>query len=138
MLRFWRKVEVSAGCWEWVGAVQSAGYGSFTAAPNRQTTAHRFAYTAMVGPIPSGMDIDHRCRNRRCVNPSHLEVVSRSENVVRGVAPAVSKMLWETATACPKGHTYTAETLYVDPRGSRRCRVCHRERARVYRLRRAA
>lgn len=81
--RFWAKVDASGSCWMWTASTNGGGYGGFTIRGTR-TGAHRYAYERMVGPIPEGMDLDHLCRNRRCVRPSHLEPVTRSENVARG------------------------------------------------------
>lgn len=71
------------GCWEWTGGTDPTGYGRFFF-DGRMGYAHRFAYETAVGPIPAGFDIDHLCRNRRCVRPSHLEAVTRRENLMRG------------------------------------------------------
>lgn len=74
------------GCWLWVGAIdKNTGYGRFHAGDGRRTVnAHRFAYETFVGPIPPGLDLDHLCRVRACVRPSHLEPVTRRENLLRG------------------------------------------------------
>jgi len=78
--RFFTKVEVG-DCWLWVGATDR-GYGKFY--PHRKTVrAHRWLYEQLVGPVPAGMDLDHLCRVRACVNPDHLEVVTRSVNLAR-------------------------------------------------------
>lgn len=81
--RFWRKVLKTDTCWLWLGAIQSGGYGNIRI-NKKSVKSHRFAYEELVGEIPKGMVIDHLCRNRRCVNPSHMEVVTFEENVKRG------------------------------------------------------
>ena len=87
MILFWLKVEtLSTGCWEWTGHVNNAGYGRV-----KNDYAHRLAYEMFVGPIPDGADLDHLCRRRSCVNPAHLEPVTRSENVRRGYAARGAK-----------------------------------------------
>lgn len=79
--RFWTKVNKSApgGCWEWVAAITHTGYGHF-GANGSVHRAHRVSWELVNGAIPEGMDLDHRCANRKCVNPGHLRVVTRSEN----------------------------------------------------------
>ena len=80
--RFTKKVEKTGTCWLWRGAISSSGYG-MVRAPG-VTYAHRWAYEHFVGQIAEGLDIDHHCRVRHCVNPMHLEPVTRSVNVGRG------------------------------------------------------
>lgn len=70
-------------CWEWQGAVDPNGYGRFSI-NGRMLGAHRVAYELLSEPVADGLDLDHLCRNRRCVRPSHLEPVSRRENLMRG------------------------------------------------------
>lgn len=85
--RFLSKVDKRAdGCWHWTAALMPNGYGYFrVSTPRRRMVyAHRAAYELLVGPIPDGMVIDHLCRNKSCVNPEHLEVVTQGENVRRG------------------------------------------------------
>lgn len=122
------------GCWEFTGALQR-GYGVVGTTANKTARAHRVVYEAEVGPIPPGMTIDHLCLNTRCVNPAHLEVVSRSENARRqaaagrhhGGAPGRDK------THCPQGHEYDGANTHRRPNGWRTCRACSRERARARR-----
>lgn len=77
---FWQKVKIfPEGCWEWQGCCNAAGYGHFRTS-ERLFMAHRYAYESIVGVIPLGLEIDHLCRNTRCVNPRHLEVVTHREN----------------------------------------------------------
>lgn len=78
--------DVLSGCWEWRAAKAGGGYGRFAPDGRRQVQAHRFAYEIVCGAIPDGLDLDHLCRNRGCVNPAHLEPVTRQENVRRGLA----------------------------------------------------
>jgi hypothetical protein len=86
--RFWRHVvrDPDTECWEWTAARKNGGYGSF-AIGKGNVYAHRFAYEMLVGPIPEGLELDHLCRNRGCVNPDHLEPVTRQVNVLRGLVP---------------------------------------------------
>lgn len=84
--RFWSKVDKSGDCWLWTAAVNPNGYAQFS--PNRRRVyAHRYAYELACGPIPNDLTVDHLCRVRHCVNPAHLEVVTRGENTRRGQTP---------------------------------------------------
>lgn len=93
--RFWRRVDKTdeTGCWWWLGALTAReGYGSFSIGSRKDGTrknvsAHRWIYEQLVGPIPKGLHIDHLCRERRCVNPDHMEPVTLGENVLRGEGP---------------------------------------------------
>lgn len=81
--RFWSRVtETPGGCWLWTGALCDSGYGRFRAGTLVRT--HRYAYELMVADIPDGLDLDHLCRRRACVNPYHLDPVTRGVNVRRG------------------------------------------------------
>lgn len=78
--RFWAKVDKSGECWEWTAGLRD-GYGSFKEGTKGRThSSHRLSYELTVGPIPQGMLIDHRCRNKRCVRPEHLRPVTRKQN----------------------------------------------------------
>lgn len=88
--RFWSKVDASAPCWVWTAASAGKGYGKFTLSANGKTRyplAHRYSWELLVGPIPEGMTLDHLCKNRKCVNPDHLEVVTQAVNCLRGESP---------------------------------------------------
>ncbi len=81
--RFWAKVEKTDGCWLWTGAENGRGYGTFWS-EGMVVRAHRWAYGHLAGPIPDGLDLDHLCRVKSCVNPDHLEPVTHRVNVRRG------------------------------------------------------
>jgi len=85
--RFFSHIELDGSCWAWTGYVSPNGYGQM--GDNRRIHyVHRWAYEHFIGPIPEGLVIDHLCRNRRCVNPAHLEPVTAEENWRRGDAPS--------------------------------------------------
>ncbi|MGE3795896.1 MAG: HNH endonuclease signature motif containing protein [Dehalococcoidia bacterium] len=117
------------GCWLWTGARSKGGYGRFSVGSRADGTyrlglAHRVAYELFVGAIPDGLHIDHLCRVTACVNPQHLEAVTSTENRRRAARAVLS---------CPKGHKYTAANTRVAKDGTRNCRQCSREMARVKR-----
>lgn len=123
MDRFWNYVvpEPNSGCWLWTGNLEKDGYAKFFA--NKQyNRAHRFSYEQFVGQIPEGLEIDHKCSVRCCVNPAHMEAVTHQENVKRGLTGIVNR----SKTHCPQGHPYSGANLYVMPNGGRMCRICHR------------
>jgi len=141
--RFWSKVNKNGPipelrpdlgpCWLWLGAL-SCGYGSFHLGAG-SVFSHRLAYEWAVGPIPDDLTIDHLCRNRACVNHSHMEPVSRGENVRRGEAGEINRFRLSGRTRCIVGHVLAGSNLYVSADGRRHCRLCARRRARVYRAR---
>jgi hypothetical protein len=129
--RFWAKVDRRGAmeCWPWQGEIAPNGYGRFWL-NGKLDEAHRVAYKVTRGPIPLGLTIDHLCRNRRCVNPMHLEAVSQRENLLRGNGPPGTNA---RKTSCPRGHPYSGSNLYLDSKGNRQCRICRRLNKRAWR-----
>ncbi len=91
-----RRVVQAVGCWAWTGGHDRKGYGRCQV-NRRHTGAHRVVYEALIAPIPPGMTIDHLCLNTACVNPEHMEVVSRSENCRRQAVARRSPQLEEVS-----------------------------------------
>ena len=111
--------EPNCGCWLWLGHLKRNGYGTLGVKSNgawRTDHAHRASYEAFIGTVPEGADIDHKCRNRGCVNPQHLEPVTRSANLRR--SPLMNRQ--GSKKHCPKGHAYSG----TNSRGQRICHVC--------------
>lgn len=135
MARFFAKVDKTEGCWLWTGGVSSHGYSHFWL-DGRTVTGHWFAYDRLVGPVPAGLQLDHLCRVKRCVNPAHLEAVTAQVNTHRGVhapevaAARIARKGNYTKTHCKWGHEFTPENTYIHPtRGTRHCRVCAARRS---------
>ncbi len=133
--RFWSKVKRREGCWEWTATITAKGYGHFSVA-GRMALAHRWAYIDAYGWIPHGMTLDHLCRNRRCVNPDHLQPVSMRVNILRGEGITAENA---RKTYCSRGHPFNEENTYVEPSGrGRDCRACIRRRGRERHRRKTA
>lgn len=132
-LRVEEKIErvTDSGCWIWMGGIRS-GYGQ-TSIGRRNVAAHRAVYEWLRGPIPPGLDLDHLCRVRSCVNPDHLEPVTRRVNLLRGnTLPAANAAM----RACKCGHPYTERVSRG--RKYRACRRCEARRRRPYQTGRRA
>lgn len=121
-LRFWGKVEFTGFCWLFT-SLGKGGYGRFFPSQFVQMLAHRWAYENLVGPIPEGLELDHLCRVPACVNPDHLEPVTKAENRRRGLQGVLR-------TRCKNGHLQTPENIYTRPSQPtvRLCHICKKAR----------
>lgn len=123
--RFWTFVSKGEGCWEWTGhIIPTTGYGqwSYGGRPSKKSLAHRYSYQIMRGEIPARLQLDHLCRNRRCVNPDHLEAVTQRVNILRGNGASARNA---RKTHCIRGHAFDAANTYLTPgTGHRQCRAC--------------
>jgi hypothetical protein len=142
--RFWAKVDKTDTCWLWTGFLNENGYGRLLGPAGTLGYAHRLAYADVNGDVPKGLILDHVCHNadrgcpggsecmhRRCVRPDHLEAVTPMQNAHR------SHCTTATRTHCAQGHPFSGANLFVDVRGRRRCRTCHRLNNIRQRVRRA-
>lgn len=123
--RFMAKVspEPMSGCWLWIAALGGKGYGYFWDG-TKSRRAHRVAYEMLRGQIPAGMQIDHLCRVRCCVNPQHMEIVDNRTNVLRGIGLTARHA---AKTTCCNRHEFTAGNTYITTEGARSCKACRRD-----------
>lgn len=143
---FWKNVDkrgpqkdgVRGRCWVWIRGVDSKGYARTSVAPSKKRPAHHFTYEAKFGVIPAGLELDHRCKVRHYVRPSHLRVVTHKQNLSFGDSLNNLKVNG-CKTVCPQGHRYTKVNTYVAPSGRyRRCRICAANQRTHYNKRKAA
>lgn len=129
--RFLSKVMFGDDCWEWVGSIAPGGYGRINInATGGYVLAHRLSFELFVDEIPDGLTIDHLCRNRSCVNPKHLEVVTSRENTLRGTSFSAVNA---AKTHCEKGHPLEGDNLFWFANGQKRgCVECRKVRVRGY------
>ena len=126
--RFWDKVEITNSCWNWKAGCNSGGYAQYSN-NGKMIPTHRYLYEILEDHIPKGLTLDHLCRNRKCVNPSHLEAVTLKENLLRGnTIPAKNAR----KTHCKNGHLFNKENTYHH-NGKRECIPCRRECTKKYR-----
>lgn len=121
------------GCWVWLGTVNKDGYGVLTVGSRIDGSralryAHVLSWEFSRGPVSDGLELDHLCRQRRCINPAHLEPVTHAENIRRG------RSLWRERTHCPKGHPYSGVNL-IQTATQRVCRACKTVSQERYRIR---
>jgi hypothetical protein len=118
------------GCWSW--PLGNPNRYKVVIISGKRHYLHRLLYEQLVGPIPEGMEIDHRCCNPGCCNPSHLEAVPKRINILRGTSMAAR---WANRTHCDKGHPFDEENTLIrmhHGKPIRRCRTCKNERERLY------
>jgi hypothetical protein len=138
--RFFAKVRAAddgSGCLLWTGTTSTTGYGQFYA-EGRNWPAHRWILERAYGPISEELVIDHLCRRRNCVRPSHLEIVTMSENILRGEAHIRFREMQARKTHCIHGHPFTPENTYMHQGKYRKCKECQRGVSRRQRAKRRA
>lgn len=141
--RIWKYVQKGPGCWIWTGSMQANGYGNIALSLREdfkggsgRLLAHRAMYELLKGPIPAGLDLDHICRVRKCVNPEHLEPVTRQVNVLRGQTVTAANAI---KTHCIHGHPFDESNTRIKkrPNGkqSRNCKACDARQTAEYKAR---
>jgi len=120
--RFWKWVDKTDSCWLWTGALRY-GYGRFVVGGRngKVLMSHRFAYEEIKGVVPEGLQLDHLCRVRNCVNPDHLEPVTQKVNILRGESPSAKQA---RQTHCIHGHLLSGDNLYEGKNNHRGCKIC--------------
>ena len=128
------QMEPNSGCWIWEAATNGDGYGYLNHG-GKQWRAHRLSYELFKCEIPPGLELDHLCRLRCCVNPDHLEAVTRSVNAKRGdTGKRHTRTHILPQTNCQRGHEFTPENTGIQ-KGGRFCRICSRAKVQAYRAR---
>src|SRR6185312_8509203 len=126
LIRLYALPEPNSGCWLWDGGLNEAGYGIVnTKLPGmtkpRPVRAHRISYMLFKGEIPPGLELDHKCRVRSCVNPDHLEPVTHAENIRRGEMHLRHQEHYRKQVTCKNGHPFDEANTYLRPDGKRGC-----------------
>lgn len=123
----WNRIipEPNSGCWLWIGSTGKLGYGKLTVA-GRSKSAHRCIYLIYYD-IADGLELDHLCKVRCCVNPAHLEPVTHVENVRRGdisLYREKARMTAKNKTHCKNRHLLDENNTYINSNGCKLCRIC--------------
>jgi CxxC motif-containing protein len=135
IVRFMERVNViPGGCWEWTGTIGTGGYG-YMWFKGRNATAHRIALALFGEGVPDGMHVHHKCHNRGCVRPDHLEILSPTDHARLELNFAGARAMADK-THCPRGHEYAGRNLYIGNSGSRFCRECAKIHQAEFRARR--
>lgn len=132
--RFWMNVQIPddpTQCWGWTGTVNHDGYAKFWSVEQSSTPAHTFSFELKNGTLAPGLVPDHTCRNRSCVNPDHIEPVTHTVNVLRGIGPTATNA---RKTECKRGHRLEGDNVNVKANGNRECRACIQLRADARRV----
>jgi len=116
---FPRVIRGPGGCWLWTGG-KSDGY-AMARIQGTMYKVHRLIYEELVGPVPAGLELDHLCRVRCCLNPEHLEPVQKRTNILRGEGACA---VHARKVTCLQGHPLSGDNLYIEPGGGRRCIAC--------------
>jgi len=135
LTRIFSKIKVSESCfynnvpcWEWTGYTNQSGYATFKYGGQSHHRVHRIVYQLFVEEIDPLLDCDHLCRNRKCINPIHIEPTTKQVNVLRGEGVSAQRA---KQTHCKKGHKFNEENTKIDNRGNRVCYPCLLEAVRV-------
>lgn len=126
-----RIVLPSEGCWLWTGRPHRTGYGRIRRAKDDKGSeyVHVISYEYYHGPVPTGIQVGHTCKNRLCIRPDHLEAVTYKEKMARSNTPAA---IVSRFGLCTRGHKLAGNNLYIRPNGWRVCRICAAMRARKH------
>lgn len=129
--RFLKNTDFAEGCWEWRGTDDGRGYGVINV-EKIPYKAHRISFQLFYGHISPNLQVDHLCKNKRCVNPKHLELVTSQTNNLRSNS---SSGVNARKTHCKNGHELGGENVYPSSikRGFRMCKTCSLTRARSVR-----
>jgi len=123
------KIKKVNNCWIWQDkSINTSGYAQIKI-QKKQVLVHRLSYELFNGKLEKNLVIDHLCRNKLCINPDHLELVTRKENILRGFGPTAIN---SRKIACKKGHSLTGYNLIIRKTGNRECRTCKNLRKRIY------